>query len=169
MADTRDSLGDLYAFAQALVRRLLRRHGLTWDLHRVADAVQTLVTAGWEVLQRGGQNGLAKNRMQSRACSLMRDYWSERRHEPQAASDRFLAVGEGDDWEMSAKLSRRGDPSGEAICLELLAKLPERRRQVVLMRRDGYTNREIACTLRISLRTVEGELAQFRKERENDA
>jgi len=49
--DSRDSPNDLYPFAQALVRKLLKKKGLNWDRHRVEDAEQDLFLAGWQVWQ----------------------------------------------------------------------------------------------------------------------
>ncbi|MCA9208135.1 MAG: helix-turn-helix domain-containing protein [Planctomycetales bacterium] len=178
--DSRDSPDDLYPFAKALVRKLLKRKGLQWDRHRVEDAEQELFLAGWQVWRDEGDIGLAKNRMKTRTANLVRDYWSEQRHEPKAASERFKTPGVGKsgklwdddanrDWDVSSTFgSMRGEPSEEASCRELLANLPERQRQVVLLRSAGYSNQEIADELGIGLRTVERELSQFRKEQEDD-
>jgi hypothetical protein len=84
--DSRDSPDDLYPFAQALVRKLLKKNGLKWDCHRVEDAEQELFLAGWRVWWDECDIGLANNRMKCRRSNLLRDYWSEQRHEPKAAS-----------------------------------------------------------------------------------
>jgi len=178
--DSRDSPGDLYPFAQALVRKLLKTKGLNWDRHRVEDAEQDLYLAGWQVWQDEGDIGLAKNRMKTRTANLVRDYRSEQRHEPKAASDQLKTPGIGKsgrlwdddanrDWDVSTTFgSMRDEPSEEASYLELLTNLPDRQRQVVLLRSAGYSNQEIADELGIGLRTVERELSEFRKEQEDD-
>jgi hypothetical protein len=61
MADERDSPDDLYPFAQALVRKLMKKHGLNWSSHRTEDAEQELFLAGWQVWRDEGDIGLAKN------------------------------------------------------------------------------------------------------------
>ncbi len=86
MADDRDSPDDLYPFAQALVRKLIRRHQLTWDEHRKEDAAQDLFLAGWQVWQETQDIGLGKNRMASRKYNLLRDSSSEKKHEPKQLS-----------------------------------------------------------------------------------
>jgi len=65
MANERDSPDDLYPFAKALVRKLVRRHGLDWNSHRVEDAELDLFLAGWQVWREKADIGLAKNRMVS--------------------------------------------------------------------------------------------------------
>lgn len=50
----RDSPDDLFPFAQALVRTLLKENGLRWSSHRVDDAEQDLFLAGWQVYQDEG-------------------------------------------------------------------------------------------------------------------
>lgn len=76
MANERDSPEDLFPFAQALVRTLLKEKGLRWSSHRVDDAEQELFLAGWQVWRDEGDIGLAKNRMVTRVANLHRDYWS---------------------------------------------------------------------------------------------
>jgi DNA-directed RNA polymerase specialized sigma24 family protein len=180
MADERDSPDDLYPFAQMLVRKLIKKHGLKWDEHRIEDSEQELFLAGWQVYQDEGDVGLAKNRMKTRTANLVRDYSSERKHEPKAASDQFQSPGidksgrlwDDDairDWDTSSSFSGMGDdPADVAIYRELLEGLPERQRKIVLLRSAGHTDQEIASELGLSLRTVERELFQFRKERMDD-
>ena len=42
-----DSPEDFHDFAKALVKKLIWRHRLRWDEHRIEDAVQELFLAGW--------------------------------------------------------------------------------------------------------------------------
>jgi RNA polymerase sigma factor (sigma-70 family) len=117
--------------------------------------------------------------MVSRTANLLRDDRSERRHEPKAASDQFQTPGIGKlgnlrddanrDWDVSPTFSRmRDEPSEQVSYEEMRAGLPERQRQVVLLRSAGLSDQEIADELGVSLRTVERELSQFRKEHKDD-
>jgi len=180
MAEQRDSPDDLYPFAQMLVRRLIKKHQLRWGEHRIEDAEQELFLAGWQVYQDEGDVGLAKHRMKCRATNLIRDYSSERKHEPKAASDQFQAPGidtsgrlwDDDairDWDVSSPFSRASDdPADVAIYRELLERMPERLRKIALLRSAGHSVEEIAIELGVSPRTVERELFQIRKEHKDD-
>jgi RNA polymerase sigma factor (sigma-70 family) len=180
MAHERDSPEDLFPFAQALVRTLLKEKGLRWSSHRVEDAEQDLFLAGWQVYQDEGDIGLAKNRMVTRVANLNRDYRSERKHEPKASSDQHKPAGISKDgklwnddanreWDVSNELCDwRRRPPEEVAFKDMLEALPERQRQVVLLRSAGYTDQEIADELGVSLRTVERELSKFREEHKDD-
>lgn len=180
MSNGRDSPDDLYEFAQALVKDLLKSRGLKWSRHRLEDAQQDLFLAGWQVWQDEKDVGLAKNRMVSRVANLIRDYCSERKHEPKASSAQFstsddkrsgkLWTDDGlREWGSKSDLVRQEDPTvEEAEYREFLANLPERQRQIVLLRSAGYSDEEIAAELKVSLRTIEREFQQFRKEHKHD-
>ncbi len=180
MAHERDSPEDLFSFAQALVRTLLKEKGLRWSSHRVEDAEQDLFLAGWQVYQDEGDIGLAKNRMVTRVANLHREYRSERKNEPKAASDQLKPAGikkDGKLWnddanrewdvaEVLCDLRRR--PPEEVVYKEMLDAMPERQRKVALLRSAGFTDQEIADELGVSLRTVERELSKFREEHKDD-
>lgn len=179
MAHERDSPDDLYPFARALVRKLVKRHGLEWSSHRIEDAEQDLFLAGWQVWREKADIGLAKNRMVTRTANLFRDFKAEEDHEPKASSRFFKPPGiEGgrlwdDDanrqWDVANVFcDHRSQPAEEAAYNEMLAAMPERQRKVVLLRSAGYSDQEVADELGISLRTVERELSQFRKEHRDD-
>lgn len=180
MAENRDSPEDLFDFAQALVRKLKRRHQLEWDEHRAEDAVQDLFLAGWQVWRDQANVGLAKNRMVSRTANLLRDCESETKHEPTAASDLLTTPAidkSGELWDEDAVRAwdvppkhewRQEDPAERARINDYLKSLPPRRRKVIRLRMADYTNEEIAAKLGVSLRTVERELANARKEHKND-
>ncbi|MGE0759359.1 MAG: hypothetical protein AB7F89_19770 [Pirellulaceae bacterium] len=70
----RDSPEDLYPFAQALVRTLLKEKGLRWSSHRVEDAEQDLFLAGWQVWKDEGDIGLAKNRGAQKGDATLRSH-----------------------------------------------------------------------------------------------
>ncbi len=177
MAENRDSPEDLYDFAQALVRKLKWRHHLKWDEHRLEDAAQDLFLAGW---QDKGNIGLAKNRMVSRISNLFRDYKSEKKHEPKPASDLLTTPSidkSGELWDEDAVRAwdippkhewRQEDPAERARINDYLRSLPPRRRKVIRLRMADYTNEEIAAKLGVSLRTVERELTNARKEHKSD-
>lgn len=46
MADQPDIAEDLFSFAQALLRQLVKRHQLAWGEHRIEDAAQDLFLTG---------------------------------------------------------------------------------------------------------------------------
>ena len=114
----RDLPEDLHDFAKALLGRLIRRHKLEWDEHRYEDAVQELFLAGWQVWCDKRDVGLAKNRMASRQKNLLRDFISERRHEPRAESEfepiRLPGLADGsleeEDW-LGQRAVVRGSPA----------------------------------------------------------
>ena len=180
MSDDRDSPDDLHPFAQMLVRKLIKKYGLRWSEHRKEDAEQELFLAGWQTFRDEGDVGLAKHRMKTRTANLIRDYGSERKHEPKAASDKFQTPGvdtSGNlwdedavrDWDASAPFSRASDdPADVAIYNELLERMPERQRKIALLRIAGHSDHEIADELGLGLRTVERELFRMRKERKDD-
>jgi RNA polymerase sigma factor (sigma-70 family) len=168
----RDSPEDLHDFANALVKKMIRSKGLDWDEHRIEDAVQELFLAGWQVWCNTEDVGLAKNRMASRRKNLIRDFFSEKRHEPKPESD-FERVGAGDgeaeqaDW-LERREAIRGSPTESAEVNDFLDHLPDRRRDICRYRMAGYANKEIARELDISERTVERELIAIRKECEDE-
>ena len=170
MAEQSQTPDDLCPFAEALVRQLVAKKQLAWDEQRREDAVQELFLAGWQVWRDHGDVGLAKNRMASRQKNLLRDYASERRHEPPHQSS-FPEPVEGTPDYLERDRRRtalHGDLAGEALVSDFLASLPERQRQIVQLRMAGCTGREIADELGISLRTVERELSLIRKDYQDD-
>ncbi len=154
---------DLVKYAENLVWQLIRQHGLGWDKHRREDAVHELFVAGWEDYQKTGEVGLAKHRMASRKVNLLRDFYSEREHEPKVESS-LPEPEEGQPTVLEAKRAYTSDPVERAIWNEALARLTDRQRQIVAFRRAGLTQREIADEMGISLSTVERELSDIRKE-----
>jgi len=162
MPDETHIAEDLHSFAQVLVWQVphLRR-----GEHAREDATQELFLAGWQVYRDTGSVGLAKNRMASRQKNLFRI-----RREPKLECDLpEPQEGQAGPLEQDKRRgTRRDDPVEQAIYHELLARLPERRRRIVLLRVAGFSDRQIAEELGIGLRTVERELAQFRKDYRNE-
>lgn len=180
MADEPNVGEDLFSFAQVLVRELLKKYGLRWDSHRIEDAEQELFLAGWQVWCDTQNAGLAKNRMASRQKNLLRDFCSEKKHEPKAASRHLDEPGgdkTGKHWDEDAVRDRqnasslariRDDPAVNVAFEEYLERMPDRRRQIALLRWAGYSDREIADEVGVSLRTVERELSELRREHEDE-
>ena len=180
MADEPNVGEDLFSFAQVLVRELLKKHTLRWDSHRIEDAEQELFLAGWQVWRDTQNAGLAKNRMASRQKNLLRDFFSELHHEPKADIDRLdsMAADKGrKPWDENAVRDRqnasslgriRDDPAVNVAFEEYLERMPDRRRQIALLRWAGYSDREIADEVGVSLRTVERELSELRREHEDE-
>ncbi|GIX05009.1 MAG: hypothetical protein KatS3mg114_0878 [Planctomycetaceae bacterium] len=169
MADQTQIAEELYSFAQALVRKLKpRQHG--WNEPDVEDAVQSLFLEGWKDFCDNGDLGLAKNRMKDRRKNLLRD--RKARLEREAALESNLPEPEGGQpgplEQCRLRGNRRDDPVELAVYNELLARLPERQRQIVLLKMSGLTDAEIAAELGVSERTVERELHQFRKDHADD-
>ncbi len=176
MVEHPDTPEDLYPFAQALVISLVKKKQLRWDEHRVEDAIQDLFLAGWQVWRDTENVGLAKNRMVSRQNNLLRDFAAERRHEPK--TNRLSPPEETDRAPLWDEESARGwqrpsrrfrdaeDPAEKVEVQDYIEHLPARQRQIVKFRMAGLTDREIAEEMGIGLRTVERELASFRKEYE---
>lgn len=175
MPKERDTPDDLYPFAQMLVRELKRKYQLRWNEHRMEDAEQDLFLAGWQVYQDEEDVGLAKNRMRDRAKNLLRDAASERKHEPKTGQEqpRSEIPDSGELWDEEAikawdppdpRATVRGDPAEEASLNSYLDELTDRQRQIVLMRMAGCTAQETADELGMSLRTVERELQNLRKD-----
>ncbi|OHB65823.1 MAG: hypothetical protein A2V70_13570 [Planctomycetes bacterium RBG_13_63_9] len=114
------------------MRQLVAKKRLPWDKHRIENETQTLFLAGWQVWSDQGDLGLAKNRMVSRRNNLIRDYASERKHEPRNVSSLPEPM-EGTPGHLERDLRRaelRGDPAGEALVNDYLASLTERQRQI---------------------------------------
>jgi len=179
MTDTRDTPEDLYPFAEMLVAKLKKQHQLQWDEYQTEDATQDLFLAGWQVWQDEKNVGFAKNRMRDRAKNLLRDAASELKHEPRTGIEQHShAVSDSNSlWDEEAvrawepadpRATIRGDPAEEAALNSYLDGLTDRRRQIVLMRMAGCTAQETADELGISLRTVERELQNLRKDYPND-
>ena len=180
MAEDRNSPEDLYDFAQMLVRKMKKRYQLEWDVHRREDAEQTLFLWGWQVYRDTGDVGLAKHRMRTRTANLLRDYQAELDHEPKAESRQLKPTpidGSGRCWdenavrdrEASSRYVRMGtDPAEIAAFNDYMNSLPPRRRQIVGLRLAGYEDAEIAKEVGVSLRTVEREFANLRKELKHD-
>jgi RNA polymerase sigma factor (sigma-70 family) len=169
MADQTQIAEELYSFAQALVRKLRpRQHG--WNEQDVEDAIQQLFLEAWKDYCDNGHLGLAKNRMADRKKNLLRD--RKARLEREAVLESNLPEPEegqpGPLEQCRLRGNRRDDPVELAVYNELLARLPERQRQIVLLKMSGLTDAEIAAELGVSERTVERELHQFRKEHGDD-
>ena len=110
------------------------------------DAVQDLFLAGWQVWQDKGNIGLAKNRMLSRMSNLFRDYKSEKKHEPKAASDLLSTPPidkSGKLWDEDAVRAwdipqrhawLQEDPAERARINDYLRSLPPRRRKIIRLR-----------------------------------
>jgi len=169
MADQTKIAEELYWFAKSQVRKLKpRQHG--WNEEDIEDAVQLLFLAGWQDYQDNGDVGLAKNRMVDRKKNLLRD--RKARLEREATLESNLPEPEEGQPSPLEQCRRRGnrrdDPVELAVYNELLARLPERQRQIVLLKVAGLTDAEIAAELGVSERTVERELHQFRKDHADD-
>jgi DNA-directed RNA polymerase specialized sigma24 family protein len=88
--------------------------------------------------------------MVSRVANLHRDYRSERKNEPKAASDQHKPVGipkdgklwnddANRDWDVSnVPCDWRRRPPEEVVFEDMLAAMPERQRKVVLLRSAGF-------------------------------
>jgi len=169
MADETQIADELYKWAQTLVRKLKpQRHG--WNEHDVEDAIQQLFLEAWKDYCDNGDLGLAKNRMADRKKNLLRD--RKARLEREAVLESNLPEPEegqpGSLEQCRLRGNRRDDPVELAVYNELLARLPERQRQIVLLKMSGLTDAEIAAVLGVSERTVERELHQFRKDHGDD-
>lgn len=169
MADQTQIAEDLYSFAQALVRQLKpRQRG--WNEQDVEDAIQLLFLAGWQDYTDNGDLGLAKNRMRDRRKNLLRD--RKARLEREATLESNLPEPEegkpGPLEQCRLRGNRRDDPVELAAYNELLDRLPERQRQIVLLKMSGLTDSEVAKELGVSKSTIERELRQFRKEHADD-
>src|SRR5262245_12258538 len=115
----------------------------------------------------------------SRQKNLLRDFISEMKHEPIAVPS-LVDIDAGPDiyrWDQEPirekttpreRRDRRDDPVEQAIVNEFLDRLPQRHRQMVLLRMAGYTDSEIADELGLSLRTIEREFSQLRKETKDE-
>ena len=179
MAEFPNTPDDLYPFAKALVRRLIRLKELNWTKQRKEDAAQELFLAGWQVYCDTGEVGLAKNRMVSRVKNLYRDYRYEVKHEPKAESQKRRSRQSTNDEEAEDKGSRhyddptkrselRADQDAESAVRDMIDQMSERQQAIVKLRMAAFTNEEIAEELGIGLRTVERELLQLRKDYAND-
>lgn len=179
MLEQRDSPDDLYKFAKAQVKQLLKKKRVGWKRDRVEEAIQDLFLAGWEVWQDKHDVGLAKNRIVSRVNNLLRDDASERKHEPRTgmlpAADAVPESGHLWDeervrgWEqLDARANLRSDPAERAAVRDRLEQMTERQRRITELRMAEYSTEEIANQLGLSLRTVERELSNLRKELAND-
>jgi DNA-directed RNA polymerase specialized sigma24 family protein len=180
MAEQQDVAEDLLSYATYLVKRLVRAHSLEWDHARVEDAAQALFLAGWQVWRNERNIALAKNRMKSRRVNLLRDFFNQRKREkqfPEPSKARSEPMQPGDLWnensvrdrQAKSKFGRlRDDPSEEASKNDYIDQLPQRQRQILLLRSVGYTDQQIADELGVSLRTVERERSLLRKEYRNE-
>jgi RNA polymerase sigma factor (sigma-70 family) len=169
MADRTQIADDLYSFAKALVRKLKPRQHC-WIEQDIEDAIQLLFLAGWQDYQDNGDVGLAKNRMADRKKNLLRD--RKARLEREATLEANLPESEegqpGPLEQCQLRGNRRDDPVELAAYNDLLARLPERQRQVVLLKMSGLTDAEVAQEIGVSKTTIERELRQFRKEHGDD-
>lgn len=179
MIAERDTPDDLYPFAEMLVKQLKKQHQLRWNRHKMEDAEHDLFLAGWQVWQDAQDVGLAKHRMASRSRNLLRDFQAELEHEPKTGTlpPRSTIPDSGELWDEGAmrawappdpRATIRGDPAEEASLNSYLGQLTDRQRQIVLMRMAGCTTQEAADELGLSLRTVERELSQLRKDFPHD-
>lgn len=179
MTEERNTPDDLFPFAQMLVKQLKAQHQLRWGRHKMEDAAQDLFLAGWQVWQDEQNVGLAKNRMKDRAKNLIRDFQSELENEPKTgfSPPRDETSDSGALWNEDAvrgwdspdvRASIRGDPAEVASVNSYLEGLTDRQRQIVLLRMAGCTTQETADELGLSLRTVERELSQLRKDFPHD-
>ena len=164
MDEEREVADELIRFANITVEKLLKDSRLKWSSHRKEDAEQDLVEIGWRVWLKTKNLGFARNRITDRSKNLLRDYLSERRHEPTSESD--LAKPSNDPQPPHAQIersSREYDSALIAAVNDYLNTLPERQRAIVQLLDAGCTTQEMADLLGISLRTVDRELKLIRK------
>jgi DNA-directed RNA polymerase specialized sigma24 family protein len=169
MADQTQIAAELYSWAKALVRKLRpRQHG--WNEQDIEDAVQLLFLAGWQDYRDNGDLGLAKNRMADRRKNLLRDRKARLAREAVLESN-LPEPEEGQPAPLEQcrlRGNRRDDPVELAAYNELLARLPERQRQIVLLKMSGLTDAEVDQEIGVSKTTIERELRQFRKDHADD-
>ncbi|MFO0975951.1 MAG: sigma-70 family RNA polymerase sigma factor [Planctomycetaceae bacterium] len=164
MDEEREAADELLRFAEVTVGTILAELGQKWSSHRKEDAEQDLVEIGWRVWLRTKNLGFARNRMTDRSKNLLRDYLSERRHEPTNESD--LSRPSREPQPPHALIERSSREYDSALIAEVndtLNVLPERQRAIAILRRERYTTQEMADLLGISLRTVDRELELIRK------
>lgn len=149
---------ELSSFAEAMVRKIVKQHGLSWCRNTIDDAVQTLVLAGWQDFQNSGDLGLAKNRMVDRSKNLIRDHISKtKRHEPLDS----IAELPSEELPVDRQLEYAEGLRRQSV---MLSRLTERQQQIAELRMAEHTNEQIAAELGIGLRTVERELKTMREE-----
>lgn len=169
MVDETKIAEDLLLFATKLVRKL-RPKQQGWNEQDIEDGIQALFLAGWQDYKDNGDVGLAKHRMKDRRKNLLRDRETRLAREPTLESD-MPTPEEGQPGPLeqcTLRGNRRDDPAELAAYNEFLARLPERQRQIVLLKYSGLTDDEIAEELGVSASTIERELRQFRKEHGDD-
>jgi len=165
MADNNQAAKELIEFAEKLVWKLIREHGLKWHIPRREDAQNDLFVAGWEVWRETGNLGFARKRMSSRAVNLHRDFMTESRHEPKCESS-FPKPEEGQPSLLEARRAYTSDPLKAAIWKEAEKRLTERQQQIGLYRSAGLSHQEIANEMGVPLRTIQREWSRIKKELE---
>lgn len=164
MDEEREVADELIRFASLAVEMRLKESCLKWSCHRREDAEQDLVEVGWRVWLKTKNLGFARNRITDRSKNLLRDYLSERRHEPTSETD--LSKPSDEPQPPHALIERSSQEYDSALLAEkndYLKTLPDRQRAIVILRDERYTTQEIADMLGISPRTVDRELELIRK------
>jgi DNA-directed RNA polymerase specialized sigma24 family protein len=158
--DEQERLGrELDSFGRALVMQTVERHGLRWCRNTIEDMVQTLVIAGWEVYASTQNEGLAKNRMASRAKDLRKIHrrWNQGRV-PLSSVPVPPESGTTQDHPFSQS---NGDLQ-TIIDNDLPSYLSQRQQQMIRLKLVGFTQEDIAQELRCSTKTVEREFKDIR-------
>lgn len=164
MDEEREAADELIRFASLAVEKRLKESSLKWSIHRIEDAKHDLVEVGWRDWLKTKNLGFARNRMTDRSKNLLRDYLSERCHEPTSETD--LSKRSDEPQPPHALIERSSREYDSALIAErndYLNTLSERQRAIVHLRYARCTAQEMADALGISLRTVDRELELMRK------
>jgi len=184
MTEESEAIKRLERYAQAIARKLLWKYDLGHDDARHEDITQSLLLAGWQAWRDTGDEAKARHRMSSRAVNEEKKLNRElrqprpvgslgpppasREREGTDETERYHTRREDVFSRVAVSSIVRSNPLEDKVIQEYLDDLPERRRQVLQMQMAMMTVPEIATKLGVSTRTVERELAEIRKDNENE-